>query len=220
MKQLFLVLSCLLILYSLFAVTVAMAEYTQERVVSLPQDQGKWYVSIFGDTADLQFQRLQAWFQNDPGLSNIREQVHFNVYPTTSAHYQRYARTLPGYVCVRVQNSKGSVLSEYWDEYLPSSGDLLYQGIALDIQKKTGFAIIHRLRDHCPGPNPNPNPVPVPVPALVEPMDDPPVLDAKPEEPVFPWMIAVLAAALGVGLGVSQGYKKEHIDALSPTKAL
>ena len=55
MKQLFLLLSCLLILCSPFAATVAMAEYTQERVVSLPQDQGKWYVSIFGDTVDPQF---------------------------------------------------------------------------------------------------------------------------------------------------------------------
>ena len=219
MKQLFLVLSCLLILCSPFAATVATAEYTQERVVSLPQDQGKWYVSIFGDTADPQFQKLQGWFQSNPGLSNIREQVHFNVYPTDSARYQRYARTLPGYVCVRVQNSKGSVLSEYWDEYLPSSGDLLYQGIALDIQKKTGFRfIIHHRRYHCPGPNPNPNPVPVPAP--VEPVDDPPVLDAKPEEPGFPWMIAALAAVLGAGLGVGQGYKKEHIDAPSPAKAL
>ena len=210
MKHILLSLVCLLSMSSgVFAIQNGV-KHTQERVITLPQDQGKWYVSLFGDPNDPKFQLLQQWFQLHSGLDNLRGQTHFNVYPTTSTRYQRYAKTLPGLPCIRVQNSEGVVASEFWNEYIPMSGESLYQGIRGDLQDKASWGCLRRRRCR-PKPQPTPEPVPTPEPILA-PVDTPPVLAPEPQKPSFPWLLAVLSALAGGGLGVAQGYKNEHID--------
>jgi hypothetical protein len=196
-------------------------KYAQERVITLPQDQGQWYVSIFGDSADSQFKKLQQWFETHPGLDNLRGQVHFNVYSLNSIRYRRYAKDMPGLPCVRVQNSKGGVISEFWADYIPLTSESLYNGIRGDLQDEaSGGKWVdrrdHRLHRRCPGPHPCPNPAPGPV-IVPTPVDDPPVLEPEPEPKAgFPWLLALVAAIAGGGIGVGTGFKKEHIDAPMP----
>lgn len=193
---------------------------TQERVIVLPQDGGRWFLTIYGDDADLKYQKLKSWLQTHDGLSTLRSQTHYNEYIPTDTRYQRYAASLPGPVCIRLQNSKGVVTSEFWSDNIPLTAEALFKGIKGDLQDKTSWGCLKRRR--CPTPSPAPTPAPAPAPA---PVDTPPVLEddeqeVEPEpEPTFPWILAALAGFVGAGIGVSQGFKKEHIDSKQkPTK--
>ncbi len=217
-----LTLTCLLALStSVFAADLkADAEFgvkhTQERVITLPQDQGKWYVSLFGDSTDPKYQRLQQWFKTHEGLSDLRGQVHYNEYATDTTRYQRYTEQMPGLPCVRVQNSKGSVRAEFWADYIPLTGEALFTGIKADLRDETR----QRRRRLCPCPSPDPVPTPEPTPDV--PFNDgPPVFDEpepepEPETSSFPFLLALAALAVGLGVGVTQGYRKERLDAASP----
>lgn len=221
MRILLLVLVCLLALPTtlLAAETVADADcgvmYTQERV-SLPQDQGKWYVSVFGDPTDSQFQKLQQWFKSNAGLTSLRGQVHYNVYASNTLRFKRYAKDMPGLPCVRVQNSRGEMASEFWAEHIPWSAASLYNGICKDLQEETSCIGLRAWREklrkrRCPGPHPGPNPEPVPEPEPEPPADDPPVLEPEPEPASgLVWLLYVAAVCLGGGIGVAQGWKSER----------
>lgn len=197
-------------------------KHAQERVITLPQDQGKWYVSLFGDPTDLQYQRLQKWFQSHSGLTHLRGQVHYNEYSSKSTRYQRYAKSMPGLPCVRVQNSKGVVTSEFWSKYIPLTGEALFNGIKGDLRDGTSWGMTgQRNRLRCrPKPTP-PAPLEPPTPP-VEPIDNPPNLEPEPEpeseKSGFPWLLALTAAIIGGGVGVGQGFKGEHLD--SPARSV
>jgi hypothetical protein len=215
MKRLFLALLCFCMLFS-FA---SAAEYTQERVINLPQDQGMWYMSLYGDPANPQFKQLQEWLRTNQGLASLRSQVHYNEYTTRSPRFNRYAATLPSLPCLRIQNSKGKVVSEFWGDYIPRSSSALYRGVCEDIQGKTSFRfVIHHRRYHCPGPSPEPAPTPPEVPVPI--VDTPPVIEEpEPEKPGIPWLLVGLAVLIGGGIGIGSGYKREHIDQpTAPTK--
>lgn len=220
MKRLFLILMCFCMLTSVAFATDNGVEYTQERVIELPQDQGMWYVSLFGDSADPQYRKMQEWFKVDKGLASLRGQVHYNEYTTDTARFKRYAESLPTLPCLRIQNSKGTVISEFWLGYIPKSSTALLTGIAQDLQGKTSFRfVIHRRRYHCPDRQPPPAP-PAPAPDKLPIVDTPPVLEEpEPEKPGLPWLLILASLAVGAGLGFAGGYKREHIDQPeAPTK--
>jgi hypothetical protein len=228
MRTLLLVLVCLLAFpASILANATADAEYgvkyTQERLITLPQDQGRWYVSLFGDLADPKFQSLQKWFASHDGLVNLRNQVHYNEYSVHTVRYQRYAKGLPATPCIRVQNSRGVVTSEFWSEYIPLSAESLYRGIREDLRDEASWGCLRRRRCRpCPSPRPQPQPQPQPISPDPEPIkDDPPVFadDPKPEpekESGFPWLLALVAGLIGGGVGVGQGFKEELLDSPAP----
>lgn len=206
MKRILLTLTCLLFVASAFA--------TEERVLP-PQDQGAWYLTIFGEAEDAKFVELQTWLVTDEGLRKLKTQVRFNKYTTDQVRYQRYAKNVPGLPCIRLQNEKGLVVSEFWGDNIPSASSVLYHGIKGDLQDKTSWGCIRRRR--CPKPEPQPEP---PAPPVVEPElpVGPPVLDPEPEpEESKLWLLLVVLAALGGGaLGFVHEYKAEHIDKPGP----
>ena len=210
MKNLLLMVACLIAfpLGHWCADTGATWQSTEERVLVLPQDGGQWYLTIYGDAANPKYQKLQSWLQTHDGLSTLRSQTHYNEYVPTDTRYQRYAASLPGAVCIRLQNSKGIVASEFWSDNIPLTAEALFVGIKGDLKDKTSWGCLRRRR--CPSPTPTPTPTPTPAP-----VDTPPVLDEEPQpepEPSFPWLIVALAAVVGIGIGVGQGFKEEHID--------
>ena len=213
MRTLFFTLVCLLA-FSVNAADVK-AEYTQERIVELPQDGGRWYLTLFGDSADPQYQMLRSWLQTHNGLSTLRSQVHYNDYLTTSPRYPRYAESMPGLPCIRLQNSRGTVISEFWSNNIPLTGEALFSSIKGDLRSKASWGLLRQRRGPQPRrcrPSPQPTPAPTPAPA---PVDTPPVFDEPedaPEESGFPWLLALAAAIIGIGVGVGQGYKREHMD--------
>ncbi len=203
----------------------------QERVITLPQDQTTWYVSLFGDTNNAKFQELKVWFKTNEGLANLRKQVHYNEYTTDQERYKRYAASIPGLPCVRIQNGKGVVISEFWNDNIPLSPEALFQGICGDLKNKTSqrFNLFRRRQndqwqsDRCrPRPQPQPQPQPQPGPPLDElPIGPPVIVQPEPEpeleESGFPWLLTALSALLGGGFGFAQGYKKEHFNNASPS---
>lgn len=199
----------------------------QERVITLPQDQTTWYVSLFGNTNDVKFQELKVWFKTNEGLADLRKQVHYNEYTTDQERYKRYAASMPGLPCVRIQNGKGVVTSEFWSDNIPLSSEALFQGICGDLKNKTSWGSLGRRRNNWCRPRPQPQPQPPPQPPEPGPPSPdlpigPPVIvqpepEPEPEEPGFPWLLTVLSALLGGGFGFVQGYKKEHFNNASPS---
>jgi hypothetical protein len=211
MKQVLLTLTCLLA----FAVSTFAAE---ERVVKLPQDQGAWYLTVFGTAGDAKFTQVQSWLESDTSLKKLKVQVRYNQYTTDHVRYKRYATNMPGLPCIRIQDDKGRVVSEFWGSNIPSTSKALYRGIKDDLTVKSAGQIFRRRRPcPCPSPNPGPDPGPIVVP---EPPVGPPILEPDPEpepEESSLWLfLAALSALVGGGIGFAQEYKSEHKS--SPTK--
>jgi len=192
---------------------------TEERVAP-PQDQGAWYVSVFGNPTDAQFQQVKGWFKTHEGLKSLRDQVHYNEYSSDQLRFKRYEGSLPGLPCVRMQNEKGQVKSECWADNIPITSETLYRAMRSDLQNKAeGCLFGKRRRKSCPNRNP-PAPTPPPIaPPPAAPPVGPPVLPPDPvdEKPGFPWILAVLSTLIGAGVGVAQGYRKEREDSVAPS---
>ncbi len=221
----------LIVLYFLcivmFSVGIAQATNygvinTQERILTLPQDQTTWYVSLFGDTNDPKFHELKSWFKQNKELANLKRQVHFNEYVTGQVRYERYAKNMPGLPCIRVQNEKGVVTSEFWGAYIPMTSEALYQGIVGDVEDKASWGCLgNRRRDRCcpkpiplqPQPPINPPPLPPVGPPDLKPVDPEP----EPDQSNALWiMLLVMAAFAGAGFGFAQSYRSEHLDKEGP----
>lgn len=192
---------------------------TQERVINLPNDSSTWYLTIFGEVDDEKFIELQSWLTSNAGLAKLKAQVRFNKYTTDQVRYERYMKDMPGLPCIRLQNEKGLVVSEFWSDNIPKFSSILYRGIREDLQDKTSWGCIRRRR--CPQPQPQPKPEPPPPPPVepVEPPIGPPVLDEPESEPEPEpkesrlWMLLVLLSGFGGGaFGFVQEYKAEHLD--------
>jgi len=209
MKRVLLTLACLL--------TFAVSAFATEERVSLPQDQGTWYLTVFGETEDAKFVELQSWLATDTGLVKLKTQVRFNEYTTDQERYKRYAKDMPGLPCIRLQNEKGLVVSEFWGDNIPDASSTLYQGIRSDLKgkSKTSFGCLRRRRQrNCP--TPQPKPAPPPVKPVEPPPTGPPVLepelDPEPEGSNLWILLTILSALGGGGFGFVQGYKAEHSD--------
>jgi len=170
MRQLFLLFACLCLMCGTCVAQdmTADAEYgitynVEERIITLPQDQGKWHVAIFGDKEEPRFKEVQAWFETNKHLKNLRSQVNYHTYTSDSTCYkERYGKEIPGLPCVRVQAPDGKVISEFYGEHLPMSPDALYQGIRHDLLGKGA-------EKRCPiRPRPEP-PKPEPAPPVAPP---------------------------------------------------
>jgi hypothetical protein len=210
MKRILLTLTCLL--------AFAVSAFATEERVSPPQDQGAWYLTVFGEAEDAKFVELQNWLATDMGLTKLRTQVRFNKYTTDQVRYQRYVKNMPGLPCIRLQNEMGLVVSEFWGDNIPSASSDLYRGIKGDLQDKTSWGCLRRRR--CPKPEPKPEP-PAPPVVVPEPPVGPPVLNEEPEpEESKAWLLLVVLAALGGGAyGFVEGYKAERMDVASPSSS-
>jgi len=206
MKRILLTLTCLLA----FAVSTFAAE---ERVVKLPQDQGAWYLTVFGTAGDAKFTELQSWLATDNGLKKLKVQVRYNQYTTDQIRFKRYSKDMPGLPCIRLQSQKGLVVSEFWGGNIPSTSKALYRGIKDDLTAKSNGILFRRRRPcPCPSPRPNPNPIVVPEPP-VAPIGPPilePDVDPEPEESKLWLFLAALSGLIGGGIGFAQEYKSEH----------
>ena len=69
----------------------------EERVVNLPQDQSKWYVSVVGNATDPRYNEIVGWFDTNASLKKLKNQVHFCPVTSDTAIYQaRYAGNVKG----------------------------------------------------------------------------------------------------------------------------
>ncbi len=217
MKQLLFALCLILMASTCFADKVN-GVLSEDRVVNLPQDQGKWYISVVGDVRDAQYQTIMKWFSRDVSLRKLKAQVHFCPIKSNSAIYKaRYSTNVKGLPTVRLQNSQGVVIYEAAGKNLPFTAQGLYGAFAGSVKKAQGVPILPWRRNHrhpCPSPGPTPAPNPDfnldPEP---QPIDDgaAPDFDGVPDDdnqsslPSLWLMIGTLVVSAGAGFVVEWG---------------
>lgn len=172
--------------------------YAQEQVVTLPQDQNKPYITVFGHPNDPRFREVVKWFQTNPTLVSLKNQTHFNAIHTTSAMFtERYAASTAPVLMVRMQVAgELEPIAELAGKAVPITADAL----AKHLNTKAGSATcLKRLLckpDKTKPPEKDPEPQPLP----------PPTTPAKPNQrelPVWPCVVAVILAAIGgAGFGL------------------
>lgn len=194
---------------------------TEERVVNLPNDQAKWYVSVVGDKDDVGFQRVLYWFSANEKLAGLKEQCHFcQVTKDGPMFFERYARNqgryeITDYPCVRVQKANGVVIFQACGDAIPTTASGLYNEIASAVQKhKSPAEGCCPFRRRTPEPEPQPEPEPVIPDPEPMPIDDggAPIVEPEPSGPsdVLVIVLTVLGAVGGAGAGLIGQLKRTY----------
>jgi hypothetical protein len=185
----------------------------QERVIDLPQDQGKWYISVVGDQESVRFAEVLGWFDSDINLSMLKDQVRFcRVTTGTGIYNERYASNVCGLPTVRVQMSDGTVMYEAFGDGIPDSSAELYNDIVKSVNDT--MCIFRRRCNPCPQPQPVPEPEPY-VPVFPDPepqpiIDDPPDIVNDNSMPTVAAAVIALSFVLGVVAGIAVQWRKTH----------
>lgn len=183
----------------------------EERIVKLPEDGGKCFISVVGDPKDARYRQVLKWFDTDPQLKKLKDTVHFNPVATGTAIYvDRYASNTKTLPMVRLQNSDGVVYAEVAGKDLPMTPQALSVALSNKVVS-TECVLLKRLRDRrkCPEPDPLPAPIDDPEP---QPIDDTP--DQVVEQAPIDWLLLPLCA-VGFAVGVAAGYWKKLKEQLS-----
>jgi hypothetical protein len=175
--------------------------YAQEQVVQLPQDQGKWYLSIFGNEGESKYETLKNWFSTDPQLQGLRVQAHYNTYRADSAMFaERYAQST-SIPCVRLQDAGGKIVFQATGDSIPMSPQALYNSV--------NDACRRRCNPCPPQPQPKPpTPEPTPNPVKPSPQPTPPAMRDIPSAGLWSLMIG-LGLLVGGGAGLAMKVKEE-----------
>lgn len=196
----------------------------EERVVNLPNDSGKWYISVVGSACDARYREVLGWFDTYPGLMEAKNQVHFcPVTSSTAIYKERYAPNVKALPTVRLQKPDGTVVYEASGKNIPMTAAGLNGAMAAAVNTAQGIRpVLPWRRDmerRCPGPSPCPTPQPGPQPEPdpePQPLDDGAIPDfgEPPVEAPVPWL-AVLVPIGFVG-GIGAGYGRKLIAKLHP----
>lgn len=166
-------LLCLLV--CALATSAFAADYgviVKERIVNLPNDQSKWYLSVVGDPSDQQYATVLDWFKTGD-LKKLRDQVHYReIANGTAAYKERYAKNIKGLPTVRLQDHDGVVIYEAAGNSIPMTAGGLYGALADGIMSAQGITFgaegpwgrRGQPSRPCPRPSPGPGPEPAPVP--------------------------------------------------------
>jgi hypothetical protein len=200
----------------------------EERVVNLPQDAGKWYISVVGNANDARYNEIVGWFSTNASLKKLKNQVHFcQVTSETAAYKERYAGNIKGLPTVRMQRADGTVIYEAAGKGIPLTASGLNGALANGVNEAQGIRPIlpwrrdmeNRCRP-CPGPGPCPNPNPGPdLDPEPQPLDDsgPPDIDDTPVvESDVKWVWLPVLCILGFALGVALSYGRKLYEKLHP----
>jgi hypothetical protein len=177
--------------------------YVQTRIVEMPQDQNKPYLTVIGDSNDQHVKMVLNWFNTNPDLIAIKSQTHFVVMPTNGDskpakfYRDRYSKTVDATPCIRFQQADGTMIVELKASDIPATPEALVNALNRPATECFG----RRRQDNC-GPTPNPAPDNDPSPQPLDRRAAPP----KPA-PQFPWLLLVLLTAVGAGVGVAHEYR-------------
>jgi hypothetical protein len=229
MNKLLLSVLCLLAVFAAavpcFADTVN-GVLAEERIVSLPQDQGKWYVSVVGNATDSRYNEIVGWFGTHASLKKLKNQVHFCPVTSDTATYQaRYTGNVKALPTVRMQKPDGTVVYEAAGKNIPMTAGGLNGALAGAVSTAAGLRpVLPWRRDmerRCPGPCPNPQPQPQPQPdPEPQPLDDngSPNVDPEPAAEGWPlWGLALLVNG-GFLVGLVAGYGRKLAAKLRSVK--
>jgi hypothetical protein len=177
----------------------------QERVINLPQDQGVYYLTVFGQAGEPRYEQVRSWFQSHAGLANAAAQTKFNTIGADSVMFaERYARTVRQTPCVRLQTASGEVVFEISGADIPMSAEALHSAMAASCLR-WGRKNYH-YHYQCPV-EPQPQPAPQPPQPVPQPAPQP---VPKPVNDLPPWWLLLIPAALGAGVGLVEKYHAVH----------
>ena len=102
----------------------------EERIVNLPQDSEKWYISVVGDESDSRYQEVLGWFDADSKLAKLKNQVMFcPVTRDMPLFAERYKSNIKGLPTVRMQQPDGTVVYEATGKNLPVTAGALNSAV-------------------------------------------------------------------------------------------
>jgi hypothetical protein len=179
--------------YFFFLVLLCSTCYgAEERVLKLPEDSDKWYISVIGDANDPQYQSIIQQF-HEGKLAELRKQCHYLPVTTDNPMFEHYKPSIKGTPTVRVQDAVGRVIFEATRKQVPAD---LYNAIANAAQR-------HRIFPLRPQPNPGPQPNPVtPDDPAPDPVDDGGTPDIAPTDPDWGVGLCVFLLVVGTVLGL------------------
>lgn len=185
----------------------------EERIVNLPNDQAKWYISVVGDENDAGYCKLINWFETNEKLAKLKDQVHFCPVTSGSAIFKaRYAGNVTGLPMIRMQQPDGTVVYQVSGKKIPMSAEGLNGAIAESVRP-----VLPWRRNHVhPQPLPEPDAVPDGDPEP-QPIDDGdvPFID-EPSSRGVPTGICVVVIVLSVLAGATTGvvvqWKKTYAE--------
>ncbi len=103
---------------------------TGEQVFVLPQDEGKLYLTVYGDPSDERYQQVKKWFNENAELKAIRAQTHYAAIDTDSKLFkERYADEVTTPPCIRVVTPNGIELLNMDATAIPLSDKALNTGV-------------------------------------------------------------------------------------------
>lgn len=179
--------------------------YAEEQVVELPRDQGKFYLTVFGNEGEPRYEQVKSWIANDPQLKAVKAQTIYNTYRADSVMYrERYAQGISGIPCVRLQAPQGQVVYEAAGANVPMSAEALYNGIADECRRR-------HCRPQPPHVTPTPpvSPQPPVTPTPVTPTPAPVVRPSDFPRPAVWAGLVALGLAIGGGVAVASNLKKQ-----------
>lgn len=182
------------------------AVYVQERIVVLPQDQDKLYLTVVGDPNDPQVKTVLNWFNTHNDLVAIKNQTHYRFMPTTGdsepARYfrARYSAKTPYVPCIRLQKADGTLVVDLGPNQIPATPEALFNAV-----NRPATECFRKNNNSCPNPNPSPAPNTDPTPGPIHRTEPP----AKPASK-FPWILLGFVTLCGAGVGVYQKYRETY----------
>jgi hypothetical protein len=188
--------------------------YVQERVVELPQDQFKPYLTVFGSEKDARFKALVKSFDENPTLKAIKDQCHFNAITHESDNWiAKYSAENPKDLVVKMQAVDADMtvvdVTVLVGNQIPMTGDSLAKLLNRESMKAECFRrkpIIINNNNLNVVPNTDPPAQPLLPPS--KPDNKP----AKTQGPLWPSFVLVgLASMVGVFLGVRRKWRETYL---------
>lgn len=191
--------------------------YSQERVIQLPQDDGKMHLSVVAQDNE-RGKQIIGWFHKNSDLVAIRNQCHFHEIDSASLIFKtRYAKSVPSIPCIRLQSPDGTVVYQISGEDIPLTSEALVKNLSLVADATQNFSLrrdgrikFEWERNRCP--RPNPEPPPQPNDDLVQPVGPDVQPDVEPSSR-FPWSttlgLMAVAALIGGAVSLAHCFKAE-----------
>ena len=105
----------------------------------MPQDSEKWYISVVGDESDGRYQEILGWFDANPKLAKLENQVMFcPVTRDMPLYAERYKSNVKGLPTVRMQQADGTVVYEAAGTNLPMTAGALNSALAEAVNASQG----------------------------------------------------------------------------------
>lgn len=136
--------------------------YATEKVVELPRDNGKPYLTVIGSNADPRFHVLKEWFEQNETLAAIAGQTHYNPIAIEDPRFsERMADEYPVTPCVVLQDGRTfAKVVEFTDAELPMTADALATGLNRKASAAECFGLRSHRQDAAPAPRKDTKPMP------------------------------------------------------------